>query len=63
MNVRVYLDSNFILKHSQLNCTFMIAQKDGELNHPGTEELFCFFLSYDKPCGELQALGENCIRL
>ena len=45
----------------------MIAQKDGELNHPGTEELFClfvcFFLSYDKSCGELQALGENCIRL
>ena len=44
----------------------MIAQKDGELNHPGlerhTEELFSF-LSYDKPCGELQALGANCIRL
>ena len=44
----------------------MIAQKDGKLNHaginhPGTEELFSF-LSYDKPCGELQALGENCIR-
>ena len=47
-----------------LNCTFMIPQKDGELNHPGlqrhTEELFPF-LSYDKPCGEL-ALGKNCIR-
>ena len=40
----------------------MITQKDGELNHPDTEELFSF-LSYDKPCGELQALGENCIRL
>ena len=40
----------------------MIAQKDSEVNHPGTEDLFSF-LSYDKPYGELQALGENCIRL
>ena len=39
----------------------MIAQKDGEINHPGTEELFSF-LSHDKPCGELLAPGENCIR-
>ena len=38
----------------------MIAQKDGEVNHPGTEELFSF-LSYDKPCGELQALGVRIV--
>ena len=44
----------------------MIHLKHGEFSLPGLErhkeELFPFYLSYDKPCGEL-ALGENCIKI
>ena len=44
----------------------MIQLKQSEFRVPGlerhTEELFPFYLNYDKPCGEL-ALGENCIKI
>ena len=44
----------------------MIQQKHSESSPPGlerhTEELSPFYLSYDKPCGEL-ALGEDCIKI
>ena len=44
----------------------MIQLKHSEFSLPGldrhTEELFPFYLSYRKPCGEL-ALGENCIKI
>ena len=44
----------------------MIQVKHSEVSLPGlerhTEELFPFYLSYDKPCGEL-ALGENCVKI
>ena len=44
----------------------MIQLKHSEFSFPGlerqTEELFPFYLSYDKPRGEL-ALGENCINI
>ena len=44
----------------------MIQLRLSEFSLPGlerhTEELFRFYLSYDKPCGEL-ALGENCIKI
>ena len=45
---------------------FVIQPKHGEFSladlERHTEELFPFYLSYDKPCGEL-ALGENCIKI
>ena len=45
---------------------FVIQLKHSEFSLPGlerhTEELFPFYLNYDKPCGEL-ALGENCIKI
>ena len=44
----------------------MIHLKQSEFRVPGlerhTEELFPFYLNYDKPCGEL-ALRENCIKI
>ena len=44
----------------------MIQLNHSEFSLPGlerhTEELFPFYLSYDKPRGEL-ALGENCIKI
>ena len=44
---------------------FSIQLKHSEFSLPGherhSEELFPFYLSYDKPCVEL-ALGENCIK-
>ena len=44
----------------------MIQLRHSEFSIPGlerhTEELFLFYSSYDKPCGEL-ALGENCIKI
>ena len=44
----------------------MIKRKNGEFSLPGferhTEELISFYLSYDRPRGEL-ALGENCIKI
>ena len=44
----------------------MIQRKQSEFSLPGlernTEELFPFYLSYDKPCGEL-VLGENFIKI
>ena len=44
----------------------MIQLKHSELSLPAlerhTEELFPFYLSYHKPCGEL-APGENCIKI
>ena len=44
----------------------MIQLRLSEFSLPGlerhTEELFRFYLSYDKPCGELP-LRENCIKI
>ena len=43
----------------------MIQLKQCEFRLPGerhADELFPFYLNYDKPCGEL-ALGENCIKI
>ena len=45
---------------------FVIQLKQSEFRLPDlerhTEKLFPFYLSYDKPCGEL-ARGENCIKI
>ena len=44
----------------------MIQLRLSEFSLPGlerhTEELFPFYMSYHKPCGEL-ALEENCIKI